>query len=468
MTTESTEVAVVETQRSSMTLTAADIKAQVQLIQEVLQAVMQEGHHYGVIPGTTKPTLLKPGAEKLAVTFRLAPIIKKEEQRDLPNGHREHKVIIELIHIPTGKSYGEGIGICSTMESRYRWRNADLACPQCGKSAIIKGKAEYGGGWVCFQRKGGCGAKFSDKDPQITGQAVGKTETPDIADSFNTIVKMAKKRALIDGVLTATAASDFFTQDLEETSGDDTAGHSSTSKKPQPETPSQEERPLRTVAKSDTAVTPSAASIAWPSLHITKEQFEILLLSCSHAKISEADLKQHVQTTYGVTELRHILQKDLNSILEWLAAKSALSAEIEPSPETGNQLPPEQPKPTEAVTKAQDAAPANGGYPWKEGIFKGGILGDKAARQPNHIAVQTENGERDLTFFSRPIALKKFADWSQLVNKKCRVKVAPTKKGEKTYYNLLDIDFPGLQIPVDVAPPTAPEDDDIPVAWENP
>jgi hypothetical protein len=34
-------------------------------------------------------------------------------------------------------------------------------CPKCGAAAIIKGKAEYGGGWVCFKKKGGCGAKFA-------------------------------------------------------------------------------------------------------------------------------------------------------------------------------------------------------------------------------------------------------------------------------------------------------------------
>ena len=72
---ESQELTTPET-REGPTLTAQDIKAQVQLIQEVMQAVMQEGYHYGVIPGTEKPTLLKPGAEKLTMTFRLAPIFK--------------------------------------------------------------------------------------------------------------------------------------------------------------------------------------------------------------------------------------------------------------------------------------------------------------------------------------------------------------------------------------------------------
>ena len=43
-----------------------------------------------------------------------------------------------------------------------------------------------------------------------------KVEHDNPADHYNTVLKMAKKRALVDAVLTATAASDIFTQDLED------------------------------------------------------------------------------------------------------------------------------------------------------------------------------------------------------------------------------------------------------------
>ena len=42
-------------------------------------------------------------------------------------------------------------------------------CPNCGKDAIIKGKEEYGGGWLCYKAKGGCGAKFT-VDPTTIDQ----------------------------------------------------------------------------------------------------------------------------------------------------------------------------------------------------------------------------------------------------------------------------------------------------------
>jgi hypothetical protein len=64
--------------------------------------------------------------------------------------------------------------------------------------------------------KGGCNANFNPGDPAVEGQQTGKVENPDIADTYNTVLKMAKKRAHVDAILTATAASDIFTQDIDE------------------------------------------------------------------------------------------------------------------------------------------------------------------------------------------------------------------------------------------------------------
>lgn len=197
-------------------LTPAAVAEQVRLIQEVMHALMHEGEHYGSIPGCgDKPVLLKPGAEKLSLTFRLAPRYTVT-RHDLEDGHREYEVLCELVHVPTGRFAGQGVGSCSTLESKFRYRQASRKCPKCNAEAIIKGKAEYGGGWICFSKKGGCGAKFAENDPSIVEQPVGRVENPDIADYYNTVLKMAKKRAHVDAILTATAASDLFTQDLED------------------------------------------------------------------------------------------------------------------------------------------------------------------------------------------------------------------------------------------------------------
>ena len=298
------EVTVTEAKETAP-LTAQEIKSQVQLIQEVMQAVMQEGYHYGVIPGTEKPTLLKPGAEKLTTTFRLAPLLHVET-RELGNAHREYQVRCTLVHIPTERVYGEGVGLCSTLESRYRYRNADRTCPDCGRTTIIKGKAEYGGGWLCFQRKGGCGAKFAEQDISIVSQAAGRVENTDLADIYNTVLKMAKKRALVDATLTATAASDIFTQDLEDYTPPEVAEAVRTGTvPPQPSLPT-------VVRQSQPAAGTSNNRV------ITKGQLEILWRSQRRSRISEAEFNHHVLETYQIAELKELKQKDVNALLEWL------------------------------------------------------------------------------------------------------------------------------------------------------
>jgi hypothetical protein len=141
----------------------------------VMSAVMKEGEHYGRIPGCgPKPTLFKAGAEILAMTFGFAPTFRIE-RADLAGGHREYQVICTLTHIASGAVVSEGVGCSSSMESKHRWRH--------------KGR--------------------------------DRVENSDPSDVFNTILKMAKKRAQVDATLTACGASDMLAQDLEDLSGGD-------------------------------------------------------------------------------------------------------------------------------------------------------------------------------------------------------------------------------------------------------
>lgn len=168
----STEIEVRNPNADALTLN--DVRQQVQLIQQVMHSVMQENEHYGVIPGTKgKPTLLKAGAEKLSHTFRLVPEYRIQTV-DHEGGHREYIVTCRLIHATSGTFQGEGVGSCSTMEKKYRYRS------------------------------------------EWKNNVKTTVENPDLADTYNTVLKMAKKRAHVDAILTATAASDIFTQDLED------------------------------------------------------------------------------------------------------------------------------------------------------------------------------------------------------------------------------------------------------------
>ena len=156
---------------------ALEVRSQVNQIQHLMKEVLQEGEHYGKVPGCgQKPTLLQPGAEKIAYMFHFVPTYNVE-RIDLGAGHREYEVECTLTHRDTGEIVGGGMGLCSTMESKYRYRN------------------EY--------------------NPQTRKKDIRKENT-DIADTWNTVLKMAKKRAFVDAVKSTTAASDIFTQDIED------------------------------------------------------------------------------------------------------------------------------------------------------------------------------------------------------------------------------------------------------------
>jgi hypothetical protein len=210
-------------------LAPADVVAQVRLVQEVMKSVMRDGEHYGKIPGTAKPTLYKAGAEKLSLTFRFAADFEVETinlalSGEAPMGHREVRVLCKLTHIPTGKFWGSGVGSCSTMESKYRYREGvEVVKETDGSPRMVPGKywAEKDPSQRDASLLGGKGYRPKKIDGEwfVVKDSGEKVEYPDPADYYNTILKMAKKRAHVDAVISATAASDILTQDLEDLPG---------------------------------------------------------------------------------------------------------------------------------------------------------------------------------------------------------------------------------------------------------
>lgn len=162
-------------------LTPEDLVNQSRKVMEIKEKVMRENVHYGIIPGCRKPSLLKPGAEKLCAAFRLEPEFETSLRED-PNrtitwekwdhkgkkqlsgttqGFMDYDSACTLVHIPTGETWARNVsGSCNNFESRYRSLNP--------------------------------------------------------YDVKNTLEKMAEKRALVAAVLIGTALSDLFTQDLED------------------------------------------------------------------------------------------------------------------------------------------------------------------------------------------------------------------------------------------------------------
>lgn len=192
----------------SKPLTASDIKQQVNLLQQVMNAVMKKDQHFGVIPGAgNKPTLLKPGAEKIMATFRLSADPEVEDMSS--EGVIRYRVKCNLYTQPHRYFAGSGVGECSSEEEKYKWRSA-------------VSDAEWNATDETERRE-----KFK-RDSSVKQV---RTNPYDLA---NTILKMAKKRALVDAVLTATAASDIFTQDIEDMP-EEVLGKASTSETAPPE-----------------------------------------------------------------------------------------------------------------------------------------------------------------------------------------------------------------------------------------
>lgn len=176
-------------------LTAVDIRSQVNLVQEVMKAVMKEGTHFGTIPGTPKPSLWKPGAEVLAATFRIAVSYRIE---DLSNDDVvRYRVTAIGKHQTSNITMGEGMGECSSGEAKYKWRKA-TSKREFESMPESKRRLQFGYD------------KFKKAEYEV--QQV-RTEPADLA---NTVLKMACKRAQVAMTLNVTAASDIFTQDIED------------------------------------------------------------------------------------------------------------------------------------------------------------------------------------------------------------------------------------------------------------
>jgi len=175
----------------------ADIQA-INRFQQIVRQNMRPGHDFGVIPGTSnKPTLLKPGAEKIAKLLGLSDTYEIVHcKEDWEHGFFRYLVKCRLVSISSGVVISEGLGECNSMESKYRWR------------------------WVFSSELG----NDIDKDSLVTrtvrtrkGLAKQyRVQNDDIYSLVNTILKMAKKRALIDAALSSGRLSDVFTQDIED------------------------------------------------------------------------------------------------------------------------------------------------------------------------------------------------------------------------------------------------------------
>lgn len=169
---------------------------------EMVHKALVSGRDFGVIPGTgTKPTMLKPGAERVALGFGCyygtPEILDQEIDHDrevrwsktkrgqvitgTSLGLYRYLVRVPVINRENGQIVGSGVGACSSMESKYIERPRDVE---------------------------------------------------------NTVLKMAFKRAIVAACLTTFGLSDEFTQDVEDLPAEERDGENDV------EAPSGEAQPL--------------------------------------------------------------------------------------------------------------------------------------------------------------------------------------------------------------------------------
>lgn len=139
----------------------ASVKRMMDGLKTLYRDVLKADLDYGIIPGTQKPTLLKPGSEKILGMLNCAVEVEISDKiEDYDQGFFSYVVRASAVHRVTGQAVGAGTGACNSREKRYQRQDP-----------------------------------FSLQ---------------------NTILKMAKKRAQVDLALTVGMASEMFTQDLDD------------------------------------------------------------------------------------------------------------------------------------------------------------------------------------------------------------------------------------------------------------
>lgn len=238
------------------TMTNEEAAIQRQQFAKYVESQLKKDQDFGIIPGTDKPTLLQPGADKLlnlyGLTTRLL-LVEKIERWEQENPFFKYDFKCSVIwprKMPDGtireEVIAEKIGSCNSYESKYagRWVTYDqLSTTQQKKADAGTLKTEERAEWVIEfavkdlpeniqkdfleMQKGPEAGKWKSKEFTaksgkkftkwlVPGLTLYQVPNEKIFDQVNTIQKMAQKRAYVGATISATKASDMFTQDMED------------------------------------------------------------------------------------------------------------------------------------------------------------------------------------------------------------------------------------------------------------
>ena len=170
--------------------------SKVRAMQAGLKKLLVENYDYGKIPGCgDKPTLLKPGAEKILMALGLTSSYELVEHTEDFKDKGFFSYTVKCILEKNGQKITEGLGQANSKEKKWAFEYVnEKDLPAGTDKELLKSKK--------FESKFGTYYKY-----EVEADANSKA---------NTILKMAKKRAQIDAVLTVASLSEIFTQDFDD------------------------------------------------------------------------------------------------------------------------------------------------------------------------------------------------------------------------------------------------------------
>ena len=219
--------------------------SKISAFQELVKTQLQEGRDYGAIPGAgDRKVLLKPGAEKITVLLGLRSkfeIVGKVE--DFEAGFFAYMVRCSLV-AANGETITEGLGQANTKEKKY-----------------------------------------AKQDPYTLA---------------NTVLKMARKRALVDAALTVGSLSDIFTQDLEDA---DLAAE------------------VREIPPAGAAYSASARAVPLHAERMaTENQRKAIFAICKKAGGDENTIRNIIHDRYGVSSTADLTMEQASELIDYLDA----------------------------------------------------------------------------------------------------------------------------------------------------
>ena len=170
--------------------------AKVKTLQSTLKNILVDNHDYGKIPGCgDKPTLLKPGAEKILMALGITSTYELIEQTEDFDGKGFFAYTVKCTLFKNNAKITEGLGHANSREKKWALEYVyEKDLPEGTDKSLLKKKKIEG--------KNGTFYKY-----EVDADANSKA---------NTILKMAKKRSQIDAVLTVASLSEIFTQDFDD------------------------------------------------------------------------------------------------------------------------------------------------------------------------------------------------------------------------------------------------------------